>query len=291
MTRTLIVDNEAQRLNSNAASAFFAAVERACRSVVPTRVAFDCEGVSLSRIGSLEVVSLCFEDDSGTAFLVDLNVSKHGATPEHNARVAALKQLFECPTVTKIIHDCRMDCDALYHHCGISLQNVHDTSCYHTVITLEDAASLNTVLAYNGVSSNTTRDSTVYQRNPNFWAMRPMTAMMITWASSDVDKLLQLASRQTAILTARGLLYEANAKSMSARFAGLLPRMSVDTSLRCRPSVIGKFMGTKGRNVRNLEKRSGACIYRSRGHVNMQFIVYYPDQNALSMVRRAMAGV
>ena len=34
------------------------------------RVAFDCEGVNLSRLGSLEIISICFEDME--VYLVDL---------------------------------------------------------------------------------------------------------------------------------------------------------------------------------------------------------------------------
>ena len=56
MTRALIVDDDAQRKKTDASASFFAAVKRAI--VSNSRVAFDCEGAGLSRVGTLEIVSL-----------------------------------------------------------------------------------------------------------------------------------------------------------------------------------------------------------------------------------------
>jgi DNA polymerase I-like protein with 3'-5' exonuclease and polymerase domains len=116
------------------------------------RVSFDCEGVNLSRAGSMEIVSLYVEsggaaiEEAGTVFLVDLGGSQ---TTKRSERIATLKRLFECKEVEKIIHDCKMDCDALFHCCGIRVHNVHDTSCFHAVNTGQENKNLNDVLAYN----------------------------------------------------------------------------------------------------------------------------------------------
>lgn len=98
------------------------------------RVAFDCEGVNLGRLGTLEVVSLCFEKEGYRkypVFVVDVGANKRpgSSSSPRNHRVAALKQLFESEKVEKVIHDCRKDCDALAHLFGIQLNHVHDTSC------------------------------------------------------------------------------------------------------------------------------------------------------------------
>ena len=45
-----------------------------------------------------------------------------------------LKIILEDQNILKIIHDCRMDSDALYHHFDIKLANVHDTSAWHEKI-------------------------------------------------------------------------------------------------------------------------------------------------------------
>ena len=34
-------------------------------------------------------------------------------------------------TVEKIVHDCRMDSDALFHKLGITLTHVHDTQSWY----------------------------------------------------------------------------------------------------------------------------------------------------------------
>jgi hypothetical protein len=103
------------------------------------RIAFDCEGINLSRIGTGELVSLCFED-AGYVYLVDLSANSNRAL--RAKRVEALKTLFACDTVEKVIHDCRMDCDALFHIFGTEVINVHDTSCFLAVISGREGAGL-----------------------------------------------------------------------------------------------------------------------------------------------------
>jgi hypothetical protein len=71
------------------------------------RVAFDCEGINLSRIGTVELISICFS--SLTVFLIDFGGTPDRIIEEH------VKRLFESNTIIKIIHDCRMDSDALFH--------------------------------------------------------------------------------------------------------------------------------------------------------------------------------
>ena len=132
------------------------------------RVAFDCEGVNLSRIGTLEIISICFPNKE--VYLVDFGGR---ACP---MIVKSVKDLFESVAVTKIIHDCRKDCDALYHHHDIKLECVHDTSCFHDIIAGTEYKSLNDVLTFNGIHINTVRDNSVYNYEPKFWAQRPLTS-------------------------------------------------------------------------------------------------------------------
>ena len=75
--------------------------------------------------------------------------------------------------MTKIIHDCRMDCGALYHLHRIKLNNVHDTSCFYAEITGREDVSLNNVLILNGIAQNRTRDKSIYKTNPTFGQLGP----------------------------------------------------------------------------------------------------------------------
>ena len=87
------------------------------------RVAFDCEGVNLSRVGTLEIVSLCFDDNvdeaaPNTIFLVDVGPACD--TNILQKRLDLVKSILEHENIEKIIHDSRMDCDALFHHHSVT---------------------------------------------------------------------------------------------------------------------------------------------------------------------------
>ena len=142
MPQVCIVNDAAQSQMSSASQAFFLATEWAIAN--SSAVAFDCEGVNLSRVGSLELVSLCFEHDSSKVYLVDTGGSCD--ITFRQLRLQALKRLFESKHVMKIIHDCRMDSDALWHHFGIKLERVHDTSCWHFAVSGRWKAGLNETL-------------------------------------------------------------------------------------------------------------------------------------------------
>ena len=237
------------------------------------RVAFDCEGINLSRIGTVELISICFS--SLTVFLIDFGGTPDRIIEEH------VKRLFESNTIIKIIHDCRMDSDALFHRHGISLQNVHDTSCYHHAITGQEDKSLNDVLVYNGIATNEHRDKSVYQRNPNFWADRPLSPIMIDWATSDVDKLFTLALNQLKNMNDRAKI---DAEHRSNEFVQSARSMKIATNLRVNKP--GLFIGPRGSNIHSLQRRTKTIMYQERPKPT--WFVYYNDDAALSAVRRAM---
>ena len=74
--------------------------------------------------------------------------------------------------------------------------NVHDTSCFRAEITGREDENLNNVLMQNGIEQNHTRGTYVYKVNPAFCASRPLTQKIIDWASADVDRLFELATKQ-----------------------------------------------------------------------------------------------
>ena len=238
------------------------------------RVVFDCEGVNLSRIGSLEIISICFP--TMEVYLIDCG-------GEACSRIIkAVKDLFESDDVTKIIHDCRMDCDVLFHRHDIRVNNVHDTSCYHDVISGTENKNLNYVLSYNGISLNAERDKSVYRNNPNFWATRPLTEKMIDWASSDVDKLFDLADRQLGAIPSA---LKPAAVEKSTKYTHTTRDMKVCTGLKVRST--GLFIGRGGQNIRSLSKRTGTHIYQD--HARKTWFVFYETDASLDAVKRRMA--
>jgi len=234
------------------------------------RVAFDCEGVNLSRLGTVEIVSICFP--SLDVYLVDFGFTLCPMVHK------AVKDLFEDASVTKIIHDCRMDCDALYHLHRIQVNNVHDTSCFHGV---EDS-NLNDVLSYNGIIINKYRDKTVYKRNPRFWAARPLTATMVDWASSDVQNLFELADAQLNRITTIGAKSAAIAKS--SQYSRIVCNMKVCSGLTVRNP--GFFIGPRGQNIRSLQRRTGTMVYQD---YQIGWMVFYDSESSLEAVKRSMS--
>lgn len=277
-------------------ASFADAVDKAISDRRQTRVAFDCEGVNLSRNGSLEIVSIYFEDDScgdDVVYLVDLGI-KESDTLLREERICLVKRLLECESVLKVIHDCRMDCDALYYHCnGTRVHNVHDTSSFQSVLSGCENVNLNDTLEFHGLSPNQSRNKDVYKSNPAFWAQRPMTNQMIEWASKDVDKLLVLASRQASMLLDHRVTgghhhyYLELARTKSRDNSTAVASMRLDTTLQCHVNV-GHFIGKGGCNIKDLQKRAGALIYH-RANDN-RWLVFYRNERSLSMVRNAMMG-
>lgn len=256
---------------------FMSAVDSVLQGESVQRIAFDCEGVNLSRIGSVELVSICFPNMD--VYLVDL----HG---EPCSRIVkSVKDLFESEAVSKIIHDCRMDCDALFHLHEIKVNNVHDTSCFHDVITFTENKNLNDVLRYNDISVNAERDKSVYRRNPNFWSDRPLTERMVDWATSDVDKLFTLADKQLGHISSSS---KPQAVAKSTKYACTTRDMKVCTGLTVRNP--GRFIGRGGENIRSLSKRTGTHIYSDRGARTDSWFVFYESDASLNAVKRRMAA-
>ncbi|GFH61095.1 hypothetical protein CTEN210_17571 [Chaetoceros tenuissimus] len=258
---------------------FLSAVGDICSnaSTETRKVAFDCEGVNLCRVGTLEIVSVCFEQEDNTKSIFLLDLGKNEGTPDTSV-VRALKDLLENEHVIKIIHDCRMDADALFHHHGISLNNVHDTSCFHMHIAGCEDKNLNHVLVYNGLEANCHREQGIYKRNPSFWSQRPLTKQMIDWASSDVDKLFTLASKQLA-----SSINKDSAIAESKKYARYARDMKVATGLHVR--CPGLFIGRRGANLRSLQTRTGTLVYQDGSN---GWFVFYHDTSSLDTVKRAM---
>lgn len=105
---------------------------------------------------------------------------------------------------------------------------------------------------------------------------------MIDWASSDVDKLFNLADRQLERIPSASKL---SAIEKSTNYARTTRRMEVQTGLRVRGNI-GRFIGRGGANIRSLERESGCLIYQDREKDT--WFVYYPNDVSLNVVKRRM---
>lgn len=276
----LVVDS----MSNENADLFLAAVDRALAASKDEHpyVAFDCEGLNLCRAGTVEIIALHFGNlaETDDVFLVDLEAKNDIKASLHKK----LKELFESKTVIKVVHDVRMDSDALFHLHGITIDNVHDTQCYHAVLTGREDVSLNDMLSSMGIDENVVRNKSIYKSNPNFWVSRPLTEKMKEWASGDVEKLLAVAKKQAIDVEARGAISMEKARSKSAENCKMRV-MKLERHVRCMTNI-GRFIGPKGINLRNLQKRTGTMVWGD--DVDKEFMIFYNDHNSLNTVKHAM---
>ncbi|XP_058073986.1 uncharacterized protein LOC131222804 isoform X1 [Magnolia sinica] len=180
-------------------------------------IGFDCEGVDLCRHGALCIMQLAFPD---AVYLVD-------AIQGGKVLMQACKPALESSYITKVVHDCKRDSEALYFQFGIKLNNVIDTQIAYSLIeeqegrkrSPDDYISFVGLLAdprYCGISYIEKQEVRVLLRqDPGFWMYRPLSDLMVRAAADDVRFLLyiyhkmmeKLNQRSLWLLAVRGSLY------------------------------------------------------------------------------------
>ncbi|KAM0932522.1 putative 3'-5' exonuclease domain, K domain, ribonuclease H-like superfamily [Dioscorea sansibarensis] len=245
-------------------------------------IGFDCEGVDLCRNGALCVMQLAFPD---AVYLVD-------AIKGGEALVQACKPALESSYITKVIHDCKRDSEALYFQFGIKLHNVMDTQIAYSLIeehegkkrAPDDYISFVGLLAdprYCGVSYLEKQTVRVLLReDPKFWTYRPMTEMMIRAATDDVRFLLyiyhklmeKLNEKSLWHLSVRGSLYcrcfcindndyadwpplPSLPESLVAE--GYVPIEEILSVLHVPPGKMGRIIGRGGASITSVKE----CCY------------------------------
>ena len=87
-------------------------------------LAVDLEGISMSRVGLVTLLQVAVDDD---VFLFDVQaLSTEELFHREVGDEKTLQSILEDPAVTKLMFDCRVDSDALYHQHGVSLNGVWD---------------------------------------------------------------------------------------------------------------------------------------------------------------------
>ena len=205
-------------------------------------LALDCEGVDLGRCGELSIIQVSSRNNRCYIFdVLKLDKTSH--------IVLFLKRLLENTNIVKIVHDVRMDSDALYHCLGIRLHNVHDTQAWDKIIHGRED-NLNITLLRNKCTPNEERDRNVYRVNNRFWAERPITQTMIDWASGDVKYLFDLYDAQVRLVATRG--GNVKSKCIDASNSRLTLRDKIHQIYQIQTHKVGRFIGTGGQNIRKL---------------------------------------
>jgi ribonuclease D len=225
-----------------------------------TIVAFDAEGVNLSRTGK---ASLCMVgingEDNVHVFLFDVS---DDAAEYHRRQISTLKGLLEDSTITKIIHDCRQDSDSLNEFFCIRMVKVFDTSVYNLQIkdtTKRD--NLNHTLAEYGCPVNTERHpKDFYDSHPNYWLERPLTEIQIISAAQDVSFLFLLKDSITRRMADMSVRKRIQIQSASEEAVSQFREKRFTTLVEVPKSKFGLVIGRGGSTISMIERMSGALV-------------------------------
>ncbi|XP_027081830.1 egalitarian protein homolog [Coffea eugenioides] len=274
-------------------------------------IGFDCEGVDLCRHGTLCIMQLAFPS---AIYLVD-------AIEGGEALVKACKPALESNYITKVIHDCKRDSEALHFQFGIKLHNVVDTQIAYSLIkeqegqirAPDDYISFVSLLAdpcYCGISYAEKEEVRVLLRqDPNFWTYRPLSEMMVRAAADDVRFLLfiyhkmleKLSERSLWYLAVRGALYcrcfcindnqYADWPSLPPVPDQMLgdpnaPEEEILSVLDVPPGKMGRIIGKRGATILSIKESCNAEIFMggAKGPPDKVFII-----GPIKQVRKAEA--
>lgn len=283
-------------------------------------IGFDCEGVDLCRHGTLCIMQLAFAD---AVYLVD-------AIEGGETLVKACKPALESSYVTKVIHDCKRDSEALFFQFGIKLNNVVDTQIAYSLIkeqeehkrVPDDYISFVGLLAdpsYCGISYDEKEEVRVLLRqDPNFWTYRPLSEQMVRAAADDVRFLLHIYHKMLEKLNQRSLWYLAVRGALYCRCFCIsdnnyadwpalpplpdnliadkhAPEQEILSVLDVPPGKMGCVIGRRGVNILSIKESCNAEILLGgdKGPPDKVFIIGPVKQvrKVLAMIRGRMLDV
>ncbi|KAL5704539.1 hypothetical protein ACHQM5_022950 [Ranunculus cassubicifolius] len=274
-------------------------------------IGFDCEGVDLCRYGTLCIMQLAFPN---AVYLVDII---QGGEMLMNACQPALESSY----ITKVIHDCKRDSEALYFQFGIKLHNVVDTQIAYSLIeeqegktrSPDDYISFVGLLGdprYCGISYLEKEEvRELLRKDPNYWTYRPLSEQMIRAAADDVRFLLRIYGKMMEKLTEKSLWHLTVRGALYCRcfcindndFAdwphipsipdkllseGYAPEEEVLSVLHVPPGKMGRVIGKKGRSILSIKESCNAeiLIGGAKGPPDKVFII-----GSVKEVRKAEA--
>lgn len=239
-------------------------------------IAFDAEGVSLSRTGPPTLATFGVQEgEKVQAFLFDLldNTAVYWAR-----QLCILKRVLEDAAVVKIIHDCRQDSDSFNEFFNIKLAGVFDTSVFYKTIQNEvSRASLNSVLDTFALATNSKRKSRdFYGAHPKYWADRPLTRDHLVCASGDVVSLFVLREKMIDQYPEiyNSEIFKQETEDAADEFRSLRWVQTVVVS----QSSMGSVIGTRGSVIAEIERTSGAKVSKNSAS---SFIVMAKDQRMM----------
>ncbi|KAL4311473.1 hypothetical protein GQ457_01G040440 [Hibiscus cannabinus] len=251
----------------------------------PLIIGFDCEGVQLCQYGTLCIMQLALSE---AIYLVD-------AIQGGEELMQACKPALESSFITKVIHDCKRDSEALYFQYGIRLHNVMDTQIAYSLIeeqqgrrrSSDDPISFIRLLAdpqYCGISYAEKNDvRALLKKDPKFWTYRPLSETMIQAAVDDVrflpyihHKMMEKLSEQMLWqLAVRGALHCRCFCAGDEGFSDWPPVPTIPDNMKAKGNApeeeilsvinvpsgkMGQIIGKKGVSIMSIKQSCNADI-------------------------------
>ncbi|XP_061170113.1 piRNA biogenesis protein EXD1-like [Saccostrea echinata] len=169
-----------------------------CRDIVSDLLteqvlAVDCEGIQLGVEGPLTLLQVGTYD--GDVYLFDIQENRKLLSE------GCLGTILESIEIVKVMHACTNDSAALFHQFNVTLKNVFDTQVADVVLEEEKGRLLAPVLKLQHMCEKYSTGDKVSElkeelktewskRKSDFWAIRPLTDEMLSYASGDVKALI-----------------------------------------------------------------------------------------------------
>lgn len=245
-------------------------------------VAVGVQGVDLGRTGEISLIQLTIPLESKTVFLLDVQ----GKSGPEDELLVWIKNLFESLSVVKVMHDCRMAADALYHLHGITLTNVHDIACWFQQTRGPKDASISVICEGYGLTPDPGPSGNHYFANHRLWAVRPLTRELIQWGAKDGANLLAIFARQLADATET---QASLAKKQTQSDMDFVRDAEMDT-IRVQKNLVGAFIGRNGNGMRSIMASTGTRIYPRGPRHSFVFHVYFRERSNFEDVKRRSQG-
>jgi exonuclease 3'-5' domain-containing protein 1 len=155
-------------------------------------IAVDCEGVELSRFGSVTLVNIAVR---GPVYLIDILKIDNAAYDR------GLRSILEDKSINKLMFDCREDADALKHLYNVRLDGVLDVQLLEVMNRIihrgyTKIRSLNHCLelfvSHETMLKVKLKGRSSMDQDNKLWEKRPLSEDMLKYASIDVLALFKL---------------------------------------------------------------------------------------------------
>lgn len=224
-------------------------------------LAVDCEGVRLSRTGRLCTVQVA---SATRAYVFDLVAAPDVLRP-------GVAGLLADAAVVKVFHDCRHDAEALAHQAGVWVAGVRDTQVAFELsrlaagrprplpVSLATLLRLHAAGAAGGGAAGAALKARItarYAATPDLWAVRPLDADALTYATNDVVHLVGIHAALAAACGPRGA--EERLAAAAAAYAA---------AFRDRPEGVGEAAARADMDRRRAAANAGRprCLRRGAG--------------------------